>query len=71
MVEVACGATVSLIYEKLLEDAIPNLTDNSTVVLVICGGFLVLTSYLTPGSSVTIESLTALKEKYSATKTAE
>lgn len=64
MVEVACGATISLVYEGLLKEAIPNLTEKSTVVLVICGGLLFLTSYLTPGSSVTIESLTALKENY-------
>jgi hypothetical protein len=63
MVEVACGATVSLVYEGLLKEAIPNLTEKSTVVLVICGGLRFLT-YLTPGSSVTIESLTALKENY-------
>lgn len=66
MVEVACGATVSLVYEELLKEAIPNLTENSTVVLVICGGFLFITSYLTPGSSVTIDYLNALKE-YGAT----
>ena len=53
MVEIACGATLSLVYEGLLKDAIPNLTKDSTVVLIICGG-----------SSVTIESLTALKEEY-------
>ena len=53
MVEIACGATLSLVYEGLLKDAIPNLTSDSTIVLIICGG-----------SSVTIESLTALKEEY-------
>lgn len=53
MVEIACGATLSLVYEGLLKEAIPNLTKDSTVVLIICGG-----------SSVTIESLTALKEEY-------
>ena len=40
MVEVACGATLSLVYERLLKEAIPNLTENSTVVLIICGGRL-------------------------------
>ena len=38
MVEVAFGATVSLVYEDLLKEAIPNLTEKSTVVLVVCGG---------------------------------
>ena len=47
MVEVACGATVSLVYEDLLEEAIPNLTEKSTVVLIICGGTDPLISCLT------------------------
>jgi hypothetical protein len=38
MVEIACGATVSLVYENLLKEAVPNLTEQSTVVLVVCGG---------------------------------
>jgi hypothetical protein len=64
MVEVACGATVSLVYEKLLKKAIPNLTENSIVVLIICGGQLLFLHCLLTGSSVSIESLTALREKY-------
>jgi len=38
MVEVAGGATLSLVYENLLKETIPNLAENSTVVLVVCGG---------------------------------
>jgi L-serine/L-threonine ammonia-lyase len=38
MVEVAGGATLSLVYEGLVKDAVPNLTENSTVVLIVCGG---------------------------------
>ena len=38
MVEIACGATLSLVYENLLKEALPNLTEDSTVVLIICGG---------------------------------
>jgi L-serine/L-threonine ammonia-lyase len=56
MVEVAGGATLSLVYEGLLKEAIPTLSKDSTLVLVICGG-----------SSVTIESLIALKKKYKDT----
>jgi L-serine/L-threonine ammonia-lyase len=63
MVEIACGATVSLVYEGLLKEAIPNLTKDSTVVLVICGGNTV-EILLTSGSSVTIESLMTLKNEY-------
>lgn len=64
MVEVACGATLSLVYEQLLKEAIPNLTEKSTVVLIICGGRLHFNAADLTGSSVTIESLTALKAKY-------
>jgi len=35
MVEIACGATLGLVYEGLLKDAIPHLTKDSTVVLII------------------------------------
>ena len=38
MVETAGGATLSLVYEHLLKEAVPNLTENSTVVLIVCGG---------------------------------
>jgi hypothetical protein len=64
MVEVACGATLSLVYEQLLKKAIPNLTEKSTVVLIICGGILHFNAANFTGSSVTIESLAALKAKY-------
>jgi len=58
MVEVAGGATLSLVYERLLKEAIPNLTSDSTVVLIICGG-----------SSVTVESLTELRREYKDAET--
>jgi hypothetical protein len=38
MTEVAGGATMSLIYEGLLKDAVPGLTESSTVVMIVCGG---------------------------------
>jgi len=47
MVEVAGGATLSLVYENLLNEIVPNLTENSTVVLIICGGKANMTCYLT------------------------
>jgi hypothetical protein len=38
MVEMAGGATLSLVYENILKEAVPNLTENSTVILIVCGG---------------------------------
>lgn len=64
MVEMAGGATLSLVYENLLKEAVPNLTERSTVILIVCGGTLPLQSILTAGSIVSVESLIALKEKY-------
>jgi len=46
MVEVAGGATLSLVYENLLKETVPNLTENSTVVLIVCGGKASTTWYL-------------------------
>jgi hypothetical protein len=40
MTEVAGGATMSLIYEGLLKEAVPGLSASSTVVMVVCGGCL-------------------------------
>lgn len=65
MVEIAGGATLSLVYENLLKDAIPDLTEYSTVVLIVCGGITILMSGSdAAGSAVSVESLMALKEKY-------
>ena len=36
--EMAGGATMSVIYEKLLREAVPGLKDDSTVVMIACGG---------------------------------
>jgi hypothetical protein len=36
--EMAGGATVSVVYEGLLARAVPGLTGASTVVLIACGG---------------------------------
>jgi hypothetical protein len=38
MVEVAGGATMSLIYEGLLKEAVPGLSASSIVVMIVCGG---------------------------------
>jgi len=38
MVEVAGGAALSLIYEGLLKQAVPGLTESSIVVVIVCGG---------------------------------
>jgi hypothetical protein len=38
MTEVAGGATMSLIYDGLLKDTVPGLTESSTVVMIVCGG---------------------------------
>jgi hypothetical protein len=40
MVEIAGGATLSLVYENLLKEAVPNFTENSVVILIVCGGIL-------------------------------
>jgi hypothetical protein len=65
MVEMAGGATLSLVYENLMKEAVPNLSESSTVVLIVCGGPLPLQNILTAGSIVSVESLIAFKEKYS------
>lgn len=38
LVEPACGATLAVVYAGLLQSLIPDLTKESRVVLVICGG---------------------------------
>ena len=38
MTEVAGGATMSLIYEGMLKEAVPGLNASSTVVMIVCGG---------------------------------
>lgn len=38
IVEPACGASLSVAYEGKLQDLIPDLTPESTVVVVVCGG---------------------------------
>ena len=43
-VEVACGVSVAVLYERLLPKLLPNLTPESQVVLVICGGRCNITS---------------------------
>lgn len=37
-VEVACGVSIAVIYEKLLRKIVPGLTADSKVVLIVCGG---------------------------------
>jgi ABC-type methionine transport system permease subunit len=64
MVEMAGGSTLSLVYENLLKEAVPNLTGNSTVVLIVCGGTPPLQSVLTTGSVVSVETLMGFKQKY-------
>lgn len=63
MVEVAGGSASSLIYENLLKNAVPGLTESSTVVVIVCGG-CPLRALLIVGSGVTIESLTAFRKIY-------
>lgn len=36
--EMAGGATMSVVYEGLLREAVPGLTEESTVVMIVCGG---------------------------------
>jgi ABC-type methionine transport system permease subunit len=38
MMEMAGGATMSVIYEGLLKEAVPGLTESSIVVMIACGG---------------------------------
>jgi len=38
MIEVAGGATLSLVYHDLLKTALPHLNERSKVVLIVCGG---------------------------------
>jgi L-serine/L-threonine ammonia-lyase len=38
IVEAACGASLSLAYDGKLKDLVPNLTEDSNVVIVVCGG---------------------------------
>ena len=38
MMEMAGGATMSVIYEGLLKEAVPGLTKSSVVVMIACGG---------------------------------
>jgi ABC-type methionine transport system permease subunit len=38
MMEMAGGATMSVIYEGLLREAVPGLKEDSTVVMIACGG---------------------------------
>ena len=64
MVEIACGATLSLVYERLLSQAITNLTEQSTIVLIICGGTFFLSLAYSLGASVTVDSLVDLESKY-------
>lgn len=37
-VEVACGVSIAVIYENLLRKILPDLTADSKVVLIVCGG---------------------------------
>lgn len=38
LVEPACGATLAVAYDGLLKQSLPGLTEQSKVVLVVCGG---------------------------------
>ena len=38
MTEMAGGATMSVVYEGLLGEAVPGLTEGSIVVMIACGG---------------------------------
>jgi len=40
MIEIAGGATLSLVYHNLLRVALPQLNEKSKVVLVVCGGLI-------------------------------
>lgn len=53
MVESACGVSVALCYDGRLKKLLPELTKESKVVVVVCGG-----------SNVTLELLMQYREKY-------
>lgn len=53
MVESACGVSVAVCYDGRLEKLLPELTKESKVVIVVCGG-----------SNVTLELLMQYREKY-------
>jgi L-serine/L-threonine ammonia-lyase len=38
MVEAACGVSLALCYNGRLKERLPNLTEKSKVVIVVCGG---------------------------------
>ena len=53
IVEPACGVGVALCYDGRLRKLLPGLTEDSKVVIVVCGG-----------SDVTLETLCQFREKY-------
>lgn len=46
LVEPACGAALAVIYEQIARKALPQLTPESVVVVVVCGGQLVTPALL-------------------------
>ena len=53
LVEMACGVSVAVCYDGLLRKLLPDLTPESQVVLVLCGG-----------SNITLEMLMMYRKKY-------
>ena len=56
LVEPACGVSVALAYNGLLNTVIPSLNKQSKVVIIVCGG-----------SDITLERLVEYRQKYAAT----
>ena len=57
IVEPACGASVAICYDGKLRELLPQLTPESKVVIIVCGG-----------SNITVEMLMDYREKYGRTK---
>ena len=53
LVEMACGVSVALCYDGRLAKILPNLTPESKVVIVVCGG-----------SIITVDMLAEYRQKY-------
>lgn len=47
MVELACGVSIAMCYEDRMKEALPDLTQQSKVVIVVCGGANVSVDMLT------------------------
>ena len=53
LVEAACGATLTIAYERKVKDLVPNFDEEKKVVLIVCGG-----------KNISLEMLNEWKEKY-------